>query len=91
MKDFVKRLIDEHKELGVKLEALNAFLENDELTKNIDKKEYANLCAQHKAMTDYYDILTVRLSNNDILFEFGEYFERVKDNYNEQTPADKKA
>lgn len=77
MKDFVKRMIIEHKELGNKIEKLEAFIGGEALEK-VHKIEFANLALQLRAMKDYYDILGIRLENQNVCIdEDGEYYEKV--------------
>lgn len=76
MKDFVKRMIDEHKELLTRIDKLeqNIYFDNKD-----DKVEFANKCVQLKSMRGYADALSCRLKNQGIEFNAGQYFEKVAD------------
>lgn len=77
MKDFVKRMIDEHKELVLRIGDLanDVYIDN-----NDDKVEFANKSIQLSAMRKYEEALRARLENQNILVtESGEYFEKVDD------------
>lgn len=76
MKDFVRRMIDEHRELVARIERLEVYLskENDD-----DKYEFANKCIQLSAMKKYEECLRARLNNQGVFVENGAYFEIYKD------------
>lgn len=77
MKDFVKRMIDEHKELVARIDKLKDFVYNDGTPSKVPIIEYANLCIQLKAMRVYADTLETRLANQGICLDNGVYFEAV--------------
>lgn len=91
MKDFVKRMIEEHSQLIVKIDKLDNFLYgNDGLNIHTDIKnnqtqedlfknmtEYANKAIQLRSMKTYLLALECRLNNEGIFFEDGEYLERI--------------
>ena len=91
MKDFVKRMIEEHSQLIVRINKLDNFLYgNDGLNIHTDIKnnqtqedlfknmtEYANKAIQLRSMKTYLLALECRLNNEGIFFEDGEYLERV--------------
>ena len=94
MKDYVKRMIDEHKALSIKIQKLHEFIyDNDGLNVHTDinnnktqddlfrnMTEYANKCIQLRMMKEYVNALECRLNNNGITFtEDGEYLEKVDD------------
>lgn len=76
MKDFVRRMVDEHRELVARIERLEEYLskENDD-----DKYEFANKCIQLSAMRKYEECLRARLNNQGVFVENGAYFEIYKD------------
>lgn len=91
MKDYVKRMIDEHSALVVKIEKLNNFLYSnnglnvhtdinnnqtqDDLFRNMS--EYANKCMQLMSMKNYLRALECRMNNEGIYFDNNEYLESV--------------
>ena len=76
MKDYQKRMIEEHSELVVRIQKLHDYIYSDK--SNADNKvEFANKCIQLAAMKKYEEALRARLENAGIVFENGEYFERV--------------
>ena len=76
MLDFVKRMIDEHSQLVVRIQKLHEYIYSDKSDKD-NKVEFANKCIQLSAMKKYEEALRARLENADIVFENGEYFEHV--------------
>lgn len=76
MKNFVKRMCEEHAELVVRIQKLHDFIYGDASNK-IDKVEFANMCIQLAAMKKYEEALRARLENQGILFENGVYLEKV--------------
>ena len=76
MKDYQKRMIEEHSELVVRIQKLHDYIYSDK--SNADNKvEFANKCIQLAAMKKYEEALRARLENAGIVFENGEYFEHV--------------
>lgn len=75
MEAFVKRMIDEHKELVVRRNKLANFIYNND--EAVDKYEYATMSIQLNAMETYINCLEVRLVNHGIVVEEGTYFEDV--------------
>lgn len=91
MKDFVKRMIEEHSQLIVRIDKLDNFLygngglniltdiknnqTQDDLFRNMT--EFANKAIQLRSMKTYLLALECRLNNEGIFFEDGEYLERV--------------
>lgn len=75
MKDFVKRMIDEHAELILRIEKLESYVYSKD--NKDDKIEYANKCVQLRAMKVYCDVLTTRLVNQGIEFDGTNYKEIV--------------
>lgn len=76
MKDFVKRMVEEHSQLVVRINALDKFVYSDE-SDNLHNADFANLCIQLKAMRIYAEALEARLANQNVAFENGQYFEKV--------------
>lgn len=76
MEAFVKRMIDEHVNLVVKLTKLENYIYSDKSDKD-DKVEFANKCMQLNGMRLYEKALAARLENQNIYFENGSYFEKL--------------
>ena len=76
MKQYVKRLIDEHSQLYVRIQKLHNFIYNED-TSIVNKADFANMCMQLAAMRQYEKCLIVRLNNAGISFENGAYHECV--------------
>ena len=91
MKDFVKRMIEEHSQLIVRIDKLDNFLygndglnvltdiKNNQTQEDLFKNmtEYANKAIQLHSMKTYLLALECRLNNEGIFFEDGEYLERI--------------
>ena len=76
MIDFVKRMVDEHSQLVVRIQKLHEYIYSD--VGNTDNKvEFANKCVQLSAMKKYEEALRARLENQGIFFENSQYFERI--------------
>lgn len=91
MKDFVKRMIEEHSQLIARIDKLDSFLygngglniltdiknnqTQDDLFRNMT--EFANKAIQLRSMKTYLLALECRLNNEGIFFEDGEYLERI--------------
>ena len=76
MKDYQKKMIEEHSGLVVRIKKLQDYIYSDK--SNADNKvEFANKCIQLTAMKRYEKALRARLENTGIVFENGEYFENV--------------
>lgn len=76
MKDYQKRMIEEHCELVVRIQKLHNYVYSEQSNAD-DKVEFANKCIQLAAMKKYEEALRARMENADITFENGHYFERV--------------
>ena len=61
MNDYMSRLKEEFKDLSLKIEKLNNFIERDETYKTIDPKEQELLKEQREVMTKYASILRKRI------------------------------
>ncbi|MGN1300277.1 MAG: crAss001_48 related protein [Clostridia bacterium] len=76
MEKYQKRMIEEHSELFIRIQKLHNWVYSDK--SNADNKvEFANKCIQLAAMKKYEEALRARFENAGIVFENGEYFERV--------------
>ena len=76
MEKYQKRMIEEHSELVIRIQKLHDWIYSDK--SNADNKvEFANKCIQLAAMKKYEEALRARFENAGIVFENGEYFERV--------------
>ena len=71
-----KYMIDEHSQLIINIHNLHDYIYSDN-SNNDNKVEFANKCIQLAAMKKYEEALRARLENAGIVFENGEYFERV--------------
>lgn len=78
MESFVKRMIEEHSQLVIRINALEQFLYSKD-SDDIIKPQFGNMCIQLKAMRVYAEALEARLVNQNIVYEDGQYFERVAD------------
>ena len=76
MKDYQKRMTEEHCELVVRIQKLHDYVYSDKSNED-NKVEFANKCIQLAAMKKYEEALRARLENAGIVFENGEYFEHV--------------
>lgn len=76
MKEFVKRMVEEHSQLVVRINALEKFLYSDK-SDAVVKADFGNMCIQLKAMRIYAEALGARLANNNVVFENNQYFEKV--------------
>ena len=86
MLDFVKRMIDEHSQLVVRIQKLHEYIYSDKSDKD-NKVEFANKCIQLSAMKKYEEALRARLENQGIFFENGQYFDRVAEIKTTSAPA----
>ena len=76
MEKYKKEMIDEHSGLVIRIQKLHDYVYSDK--SNADNKvEFANKCIQLASMKKYEEALRTRLENAGIVFENGEYFERV--------------
>lgn len=76
MIDFVKRMVDEHSQLVIRIQKLHEYIYSDKSDKD-NKVEFANKCIQLSAMKKYEEALRARLENQGIFFENGQYFDKV--------------
>ena len=76
MEKYQKRMIEEHSELVIRIQKLHNWVYSDK--SNADNKvEFANKCIQLAAMKKYEEALHARIENTGIMFNNGEYLERV--------------
>ena len=76
MEQYQKEMIKEHGDLVVRIQKLHDWIYSNKPIKD-DKIEFANKCIQLAAMKKYEEALRARIENAGIVFENGEYFERV--------------
>ena len=76
MTDYQKEMIEEHSGLVVRIQKLRDWIYSNKPIKD-DKVEFANKCIQLASMKKYEEALRARLENAGIVFENGNYFERV--------------
>lgn len=76
MNTYQKALIEEHSQLAVRTQNLHDYIYGD-ASQNDDKVEFANKCIQLRAMKNYEEALRARLENADVVYENGQYFEKV--------------
>jgi len=76
MKDFVERIIKEHKELRNKVNNLSNFVDNN--FNSLNKEEYSLMRLQLNAMINYLTYLEQRLKIYNIyITPNGEYLEKL--------------
>ena len=76
MNNYQKDLIEEHSNLVVLTQKLHDYIYSD--TSNNDNRiEFANKCIQLASMKKYEEALRARMENAGIVFEEGNYFEKV--------------
>lgn len=88
MESYIERMIQEHKELVVRIDKLHAWVHGDAY-KQVDATEFANECIQLKGMKIYEEALRARLTNAGVIFDNGDYLisiDSVEDE--EEAPAD---
>lgn len=91
MKEHLKNLIEEHKELNARIEKVEYFVydyDGNNHLLNMNNKspkaakrdcmEYANITIQLRGMKMYRDALTTRLLNAGIIIEDGRYMTEVE-------------
>lgn len=76
MNNYQKALIEEHSALIVRTQDLHNYLYSEK-SDNEDKVEFANKAIQLSAMKKYEECLRARLINSNIVFEDGQYLEKV--------------
>lgn len=76
MDNYQKSLVKEHSELVVNINKLTGYI-NSKKSSNDDRAEFANKIVQLKAMVMYEEALGCRLANSGVVYEDGQYYERV--------------
>ena len=76
MNNYQKALVEEHSNLVVRTQKLHDWIYSAKPIKD-DKVEFANKCIQLAAMKKYEEALRARLENVGIVFEEGQYLEKV--------------
>lgn len=76
MEQFVRKMINEHRELVARIDALHNYVYSSASDKD-DKFEFANKCIQLAAMKKYAEALGARLFNQGIKIVDGEYMVSV--------------
>lgn len=76
MNTYQKKLIKEHSELVVKVNTLHNYIYGNESNEDC-KIEFAIKCIQLAAMKKYEEALRARLENANVIYENGDYLERV--------------
>jgi hypothetical protein len=76
MNTYQTKLIKEHSELVGRIDRLQLWIYGEGQHRD-DKIEYANKAIQLAAMKKYEEALRARIENTGIVFEQGQYFERV--------------
>ena len=71
-----KALIEEHSGLIVRIQTLHDYIYSSKSDAD-NKVEFANKCIQLAAMKKYEECLQARMENIGIIFDNGEYLERV--------------
>ena len=76
MNNYQKALVEEHSNLVIRTQNLNDYVYSD--ASNSDNRvEFANKCIQLAAMKKYEEALRARLENANVIYESGDYLERV--------------
>lgn len=76
MEKYQKRMIEEHSALVIRIQKLHNWIYSDKSDAD-NKVEFANKCIQLAAMKKYEEALRARIENTGIMFNNGEYLERV--------------
>ena len=76
MNSYQKALIEEHSQLVVRTQKLHNYIYSD-ASKDDNRIEFANKCIQLASMKKYEEALLARIENTGIIFDNGQYLERV--------------
>lgn len=76
MNTYQKALIEEHSQLIVRTQTLHDYVYSPASDAD-NKVEFANKCIQLASMKKYEECLRARMENAGIVFEDGNYFEKV--------------
>ena len=79
MEKYIKRMINEHKELVNRIDKLIGYIYSEDSAKD-DRVEYANKWIQLSAMQTYEKALYARLKSKGIYCSEGRYFEELINN-----------
>ena len=82
MEGYIERMIQEHKELVVRIDKLHAWVHGDAY-KTVDAVEFGNECIQLKGMKIYEEALRARLFNAGVNFVDGQYLVSIDNIENE--------
>lgn len=66
---FESRMIEEYNQLKDRLSKLDVALNREGFKKKVGEKQYYLMAAQHKSMSEYCDVLKIRMKNLGIKFE----------------------
>ena len=66
MKEYVKRLLDEEKDLRIKCEKLEAFISDEDKVKDISLENKKLMWEQFAYMQAYYKVLVCRIKNENV-------------------------
>lgn len=66
---FESRIVEEYKQLGDRLGKLNTIIDKEGFKEKVGEKQYNLICAQGRAMTEYWNILRDRMIDLGIKFE----------------------
>ena len=66
MEDYVKRLLDEEKELRTRCEKLDSFASNEDNLKKLSPEEVKDMWQQFAYMEGYYKILVRRIEKKGV-------------------------
>lgn len=90
MEAYIKRMIDEHKELVKRINKLSEFISKVDVNNRSECNEYVLLQLQLAYMKQYEEILLVRLNVRGIVYSMGVYAGAIEDtnDYNKETKND---
>ena len=90
MEAYIKRMIDEHKELVKRINKLSKFISKVDVSNTSECDEYVRLQLQLTYMKQYEEILLARLNVRDIFCSMGVYAEVIEDtnDYNKEIKND---
>lgn len=89
MEKSVKNMINEHKQLVIRIAELDEFVYSNPKADEISRADFANMCLQLKAMRNYEEALAARLSNKGINFVDGKYITIVDEITQEDADKEK--
>ena len=90
MEAYIKRMIDEHKELVKRINKLSKFISKVDVNNKSECDEYVRLQLQFTYMKEYGETLLARLNARGIFYSMGIYTEVIEDtnDYNKETKND---